>query len=612
MNDYTIGHLTLQPHRQVLDGGQRLALGSKALALISVLAEADGALVTKDELMAAVWPGVIIEENAIQVHVAALRKAMGAAADNLITVRGIGYRLDTQARDPALTVSAIPLAVSLPSTEPVLAVLPFNNLSSDAEMDYFSDGVSEEILGRLTRGSKLRLVGRTSSFQFRGSDKAGAAAMLGASHVLDGSVQRSNGRVRISAHLIDSGTQANLWSDHYDRGLEDIFLVQDEISEAIADALNSAFFPVAMGPISPAVYDLYLRAKARVTSVPLMERNIASLENVTKMAPDFAAGWGTLAYRRAELMMHSPYQDRPALRAIVKRDIARCHAIDPGYPDALAAKWVVMPPFGSFQEQDTALSSNGVADRDYVDFLTARAYFLECVGRGHEAAELAGQAMALDALNPFAVGMRGQALWRAGQFAEGRAVMEYVRELWPDSHHTVAVLIQACVHAGDWAAVDRLIDPARLALYPLREHVGVIPFARVMRDPSLRNRRNMWDAIRRRAEASGHIDAQVAVIAAEIGFVDEIYALLDRVRLGPGGSAQDVMGTHAYRSLLLFPKAYTALRSDPRFVQLCTRVGLVDYWLGSLKWPDCTSDVPYDIKSECGSMAHVTRAEFSY
>ena len=610
--DYTVGHLILQPHRQVLDGGQRVALGSKALALLSVLAEAEGALVTKDELMAAVWPGVIIEENAIQVHVAALRKAMGVAADRLTTVRGVGYRLETGECATANGSTAMPVAVPESTIVPVLAVLPFNNLSSDAEMNYFSDGVSEEILGRLTRGSKLRLVGRTSSFQFRGSEKAGAAALLGASHVLDGSVQRANGRVRISAHLIESATQANLWSDHYDRGLEDIFAVQDEISEAIAEALNSAFFPIPMGPISPAVYDLYLRAKARVTSVPLMERNIASLEKVTEMAPEFAAGWGTLAYRRAELMMHSPYQERPVLRAIVKRDMARCQALDPGYPDAMAAGWVVISPFGAFQEQDDALSSNVVADRDHVDFLTARAYFLECVGRGREAAKLAGEAMALDSLNPFAVGMRGQALWRAGEFAEGRAVMEYVREQWPDSHHTVAVLIQACVHAGDWAAVDRLIEPARLALYPLREHVGVIPFARVMRNPSPRNRRNMWDAIRRRAESSGHIDAQVAVIAAEIGFVDEVYDLLDRARLGPGGSPQDVMGTHAYRSLLLFPKAYAALRSDPRFVQICSRVGLADYWLASQNWPDCADDVLYDIKSACASMAQVTREQFAF
>ena len=92
--EFGIGHLVLQPDRQLLHDGQRLPLGSKALALLSTLAQARGKLVTKDELMEAVWPGVAVEENAIQVHIAALRKALGKAADRLVTIRGLGYRLD--------------------------------------------------------------------------------------------------------------------------------------------------------------------------------------------------------------------------------------------------------------------------------------------------------------------------------------------------------------------------------------------------------------------------------------------------------------------------------------------------------------------------------------
>jgi hypothetical protein len=151
----------------------------------------------------------------------------------------------------------------------------------------------------------------------------------------------------------------------------------------------------------------------------------------------------------------------------------------------------------------------------------------------------------------------------------------------------------------DWDAVDQLTDPSRLALYPLREHVGVVAFARVMREPSEHNRHLMFDAIRQRADATGHIDPQVAVIAAELGFIDETFGLLDRCRFGPCGSARDVMGTHAYRTLLLFPKAYARLRSDPRFVKVCARLGLVEYWLETQHWPDCEAEVPYDFQFEC-------------
>jgi TolB-like protein len=607
VEEFRIGHLVLRPGRQLLDSGRRVPLGSKALALLSVLAEARGGLVTKDELMDAVWGGLIVEENAIQVHVTALRKALGPMAERLVTIRGQGYRLDLN--DEAVAIAA-PARAKVATSHPVLAVLPFDNLSSDPELAFFCDGVSEEILTRITRHSRVTAIGRTSSFQFRGASKPQAAMQLGASHVLDGSIQRSGGRIRVSAHLLDCATQSSLWSQRYDRDLEDVFAVQDEISEAIVEALKLEFAGGETAAVDPALYDLYLRARERVTRPALMRRNVESLAQVVRKAEHFAPGRATLAYRRAELMMHAPYDQRAVLAAEIERDIAACEALDPGHPDVLAARWELLPPFGSFAEQEAMLNSNAFTNPDFVDFLTVRAYFLECVGRSHDAASHAARAARLDPLNPFAVGLHSQALWFAGRYDEARAAMEFVRDKWPDSHHCAAVLVQACVHQQDWAAVDRLTDPARLVLYPLREHAGVIPFARVMRDPRPGPRRSMFDAIVRRALATGHIDPQVATIAAELGFVDETFALLERCRFGPCGSPRDVMGTHAYRTLLLFPRAYGALRADPRFVQVCARLGLVDYWLESQQWPDCAGEVPYDFKAECERLGDYPRDVF--
>ncbi|MFM5895359.1 MAG: winged helix-turn-helix domain-containing protein, partial [Novosphingobium sp.] len=449
-SEYRIGALVLQPHRQLLDNGNRIALGSKALALLSVLAEARGVLVTKDELMDAVWPGITVEENAIQVHIAALRKVLGAAAAQLITVRGLGYRLDAMlsANAPSQPEASVP-AASLPTRingQPVLAVLPFDNLSSDPELTFFCDGVSEEILTRITRHSRVTAIGRTSSFQFRGASKPQAGMQLGASHVLDGSIQRSGGRIRVSAHLLDCTSQTSLWSQRYDRDLEDVFAVQDEISEAIVEALKLEFAGGETAAVDPALYDLYLRARERVTRPALMRRNVESLAQVVRKAEHFAPGRATLAYRRAELMMHAPYGERAALAAEIERDIAACEALDPGHPDVLAARWELLPPFGSFAEQEAMLNSNAFTNPDFVDFLTVRAYFLECVGRSHDAASQAARAARLDPLNPFAVGLHSQALWFAGRYDEARAAMEFVRDKWPDSHHCAAVLIQACVH----------------------------------------------------------------------------------------------------------------------------------------------------------------------
>ncbi|MFM5948811.1 MAG: winged helix-turn-helix domain-containing protein [Novosphingobium sp.] len=594
---YRIGPLVLHPYRQLLQAGQRLPLGSKALALITVLARAEGRLVTKDELMAAVWGGLIVEENAIQVHIAALRKAMGPAAERLVTVRGLGYRLETGTEtEPSET---LPRPDGGAARAVVLAVLPFDNLTSDPELAFFCDGVSEEILTRVTRHAGLSTIGRTSSFQFRGADKAQAAASLKASHVLDGSIQRSGSRIRVSAHLIDSASQASLWSDRFDRELGDIFAVQDEIAGAIARALQVNFAGPELPPVDPAIYDLYLRAKERVTSPAAMERNIASLRKVTARAPHFAAGWATLAYRRAELAMHSPYAARAALRDEIAQDLAEGEARDPLHPDLLAARWLLTPPYGALARQEVVLTIGAAINPDFVDLLTTRAYFLECAGRSAEAVEEAERAARLDALNPFAVGLLGQALWFAGNHDRAIAMLEFVRNKWPDSHHSVAVLIQAYVHRQDWAAVDRLTQPARLAVHPLREHVGVVAFARVMRSSDARHRRAMFEMIRKRADDSGCIDPQVAVVAAELGFVDETYDLLARSRFGPCGGPHDVMGTHAYRTLLLFPQAYQALRADPRFVAVCARLGLVKYWLDSGHWPDCADQVPYDFRAAC-------------
>ena len=207
----------------------------------------------------------------------------------------------------ALTNSAADASDGMADNEPpqspevVLAVLPFDNLSTDVEMQFFSDGVSEEIIQRLSRGANLTLIGRTSSFQFRDDRKADAARTLNCSHILDGSIRRAADRVRVSAHLVEAASGTMLWSDRYDRGLEDIFAVQDDISENIAGALNQAFSSYSTQMVDPEVYDLYLRASLRSYAPDELRANIGLLEVATQRAPSFAEAWARLAYLRAWL-----------------------------------------------------------------------------------------------------------------------------------------------------------------------------------------------------------------------------------------------------------------------------------------------------------------------
>jgi hypothetical protein len=120
-----------------------------------------------------------------------------------------------------------------------------------------------------------------------------------------------------------------------------------------------------------------------------------------------------------------------------------------------------------------------------------------------------------------------------------------------------------------------------------------------LRDPTPEMRQKMLESISRSVDLTGHADAMPFIQLAEFDFVDEAYALLDRAKLGPSGGPKDALGVNAYRTHLLFPAAYTKLRADPRFVKLCARLGLVEYWLETQQWPDCSEVVPYDFRAEC-------------
>jgi len=315
-------------------------------------------------------------------------------------VRGfVGKEHAVLAPMPSLAAVA---AKSAPAPETLLAVLPFDNLSSDAEMEFFSDGVSDDILGRIMRGSKLQVIGRTSSFQFRGADKPKAAAALGASHVLDGSIRRAGTKVRIAAHLTEAANQTMLWSDRYDRELEDIFAVQDEISDAIANALNAAFFPPRKEKVDPLAYDLYLRGKQFDPNPDDIQKNIELLEAAVKLEPELAGGWGALAIQRHYARVLVPWSERAPLDARIAECVKRCLALDPDNANATIAEFFQLQPFGDYFGHHAKIERLKQIGQNSPDALGTISIHLESVGRTREAVEMAARGMALDPLNSLA------------------------------------------------------------------------------------------------------------------------------------------------------------------------------------------------------------------
>jgi len=511
------------------------------------------------------------------------------------------------AQNPPSAARTEPAPAPARTTETILAVLPFDNLSSDPQMQYFSDGVSEEIIQRLSRGASVAVIGRASSFQFRGDRKAEAARSLECSHVLDGSVRRTEGRVRISAHLVDASSSRTLWSDRYDRGLEDIFAVQDDISENIAGALDRTFSRRSTQAVEPAVYDIYLRAYPKSYAPDELRISVGLLEVVTQRAPHFTEAWGRLAYLRAWLSFYQPFADRAASAGQVAREADRALALDPQNADALAGKLFVIPPFGRFLEGEEALerlrrSPAAAHGRGFVG------WYLRTTGRVRESLEETERTYRLNALDPMTANGVALARMAAGRMAEAIPVFEDLVAREPDMSFPVSSLLRAHAFEGNWEAVDRVLELATQR--QLREFTDGLSFIRARRDPTAENIGAWQGTLEAHVARTGCVDVSRLVYAAHLGLVEVAYRLAGTARLGPAGTSDDIMGPDGYRTALLFQSGMPELRNDPRFAQLCARLGLVEFWMATGKWPDCVDEVPYDFRAECTRVQDVPRDEF--
>ncbi|HEY2388914.1 MAG TPA: hypothetical protein VGK30_18310 [Candidatus Binatia bacterium] len=606
------------------------------LEFVSSLAAVEAAIELAAQCEPKVRVGVHLGDVVVQpngdllghgVNVAArlmARSSAGAAlvsADVYRTIRGpLAERLRSRGRmkldKMAETIEAFALgdATLAPGlapadhAEPLLAVLPFDNLSEDREMQFFSDGVSEEIIQRLSRGAHLKVIGRTSSFQFRGDKKAEAAGTLHCSHVLDGSIRRAGGRVRLAAHLVEATSQTTLWSDRYDRNLDDTFAVQDEISEAIAAALNQTFTSFSTKAIDPAVYDLYLRASPQSYAPEELRTSVGLLEVATQRAPDFAEAWGRLAFSRTWLRFYLPFVERRAHADLVAQESERALVLDPQNVDALLARVLVLPMYGRFIEMDAAVERMRRVPSPGGELYVSR--YLRGVGLVREGAEAAERAYRLNMLDPVSANLYALAVMATGRVRDSVPVLEDLIVRLPAMSFPVANLMRAYAFLGEWAAVDRLLDPA--ANRPLREFQEGLQFVRTKRDPSPENVGAMRDALGAHVQKTGCVDVSRLVYAAHVGLVEEAYAAVERAYLGPRGTADDVMGPDGYTTGMLFWHGMPEIRHDRRFVKLCARLGLVEFWLATGKWPDCAEEVPYDFRAECEKARDVPKEAFGF
>lgn len=505
----------------------------------------------------------------------------------------------------ALVGSAVAALAQARAAEPLLAVLPFDNLSNDPEMQFFSDGVSEEILQVLTHSAGMRVIGRTSSFYFRGERKAEAARTLRATHVLDGAVRKAGARLRINAQLMEAATGAALWSERYDRDLTDVLAVQDDIAARVASALKAVLHCAPRSAqIDPHAYELYLKGVRERSSITPdgFQRAQILLEEVVALAPDFVDAWALLGIVRTMLL---PY-DRESIgtpqhnAALAATRMAL--ALDPNCAIAYWNLAALKPAFAEHAEK-IALAQRAVqlAPNGGPPAMMLNAALI-CVGRCKDGFVHLARAAALDPMNPMNAASVAGFLDNEGREQEAHAYLDDVFKVQPPSLWTAVAKFLVYFNASRFEEAAAYLDGggAILAgdeLYPMLR--ALLAFPSLPIDEQKRLFPNLL-----RSGADQPLTLSVCALAARFGSADvafeELFAALDSgrsIRPNPGA----VRGARSTTALaVLFTRAEArALRADPRFARFCARVGLVDYWQSSGHWPDCASQVPYDFKAEC-------------
>jgi adenylate cyclase len=302
--------------RELRRGTEIVDLEPKVFDLLAFLVQHRDRVVSKDDLLQGVWGGRIVSESALTTRINAVRRALGddGTAQRLVrtfTRKGIRFVGEvTEMSDPAAPAASDPPSrTPTAADKPSIAVLPFANLSGDPEQVYFVDGMVEEIITALSRIRWLFVIARNSSFTYKGQtvDVKQVGRELGVRYVLEGSVRKAGGRVRITAQLIDALSGAHLWADRFDGSLEDIFELQDKVAISVAGVIEPTLHAAETARSANrstndlTAYDLYLQAYSIVLSAaPLIPDALRLLEQAIERDPHYglALAWAAVCCQR--------------------------------------------------------------------------------------------------------------------------------------------------------------------------------------------------------------------------------------------------------------------------------------------------------------------------
>ncbi|MGH9331183.1 MAG: protein kinase domain-containing protein [Vicinamibacterales bacterium] len=473
---------------------------------------------------------------------------------------------------PGTSSAAVPRVESI-------AVLPLANLSGDPAQEFFADGMTEALIADLAKISSLKVISRTSVMRYRGTTRPlpEVARELGVDAVIEGSVQRSNERVRITAQLIDASSDRHLWADSYDRSAQDVLALQSEVARAIAAQVRARVTTEEAArlekarTVKPEAYEVFLLGRYHVAKLnpDSLERALEYFRKATELDPAFALAWAGLsgAYVERDIWAglgvgrHADAARAAALKAIgLEPDLAEAH-------DALAA--VKFQHDWDWPGTEAAYLKAIELNPSLANAYSGYSYYLIAMGRVDEAVANARRAAELDPLSPRLVGSYGRTLYRARRYEE--AIGRYLRalEIDPEDRPSLSRIAEAYIQLGNYQEALTFID--RL------EKVGSAPTAK-------RVRGRIYAAMGRTSEALAEVERikrdktvgdqgfAIAAIYSQLRRPDEAIAALE------GGV--DAHFRREAGAILPFVPAdpvFDPLRGHPRFDALLQRAKLPRY-----------------------------------
>ena len=442
--------------------GKPVRLTPKAFDTLLLLVQRKGEVISKDDLMREVWPDTAVEENNLNQNISTLRRVLGEnRGENryIATVPGQGYRFV-----PSVQSAGLP-----PATEPVtVAVLPFANLSSEPDSEFFADGITEEIINALAQIRNLRVVARTSAFSFKGKqvDLRTVGATLNAGILLEGSVRKSGDRVRIVAQLINADDGYHIWSERYERELQDIFEVQDEIARTIAERLKVSLGPekaealVRSETKDVEAYQFYLKGRFHWNkrspdglqkAVEYFQQAIEKDPNYTLAYAGLADAYNMMSFRN----MLAPHAVMPKAKAAARKalELDGQHA-EPHVSLAYAfftydRDWVAA---GRHFERAKALNPSYVMGHAFYPL------YLSSRGRSEESLSVARRALELDPAAPAVSHVLAVQLYLARFFEEAVQQCHQTLDLDPSYEPAYAVLGQVYSLTGKYEDAVRQFE----------------------------------------------------------------------------------------------------------------------------------------------------------